>query len=88
MQTIEPLQTKLSDTILKFQVQYYFPAWYLWILVGSQAWSKTTDTNVQMLIGEGISFTVSSKWEIYSSPWQKEQQCLFQKTPQDLKNVK
>lgn len=72
MQTIETLQTKLSDKLLKFQVQYYFPAWYLWILVGSQAHSENTDINAQMLTGEGIPFIMSSKWEFYSSPWQKE----------------
>lgn len=54
MKTIETLQMKSSDTVLKLQAQYYFPALYLWTLIGSQAQSKTTDINAQMLAGEGI----------------------------------
>lgn len=72
MQTIETLQKNFSEKVLKFQVQYYFPAWYLYILVGSEVQSKTTDTHAQMLTGEGISFIMTSKWEFYFSPWQKE----------------
>lgn len=45
MQTTETLQTKSSDTVLKFQAQYYFTARYFWILIGSQAQSRTVDIN-------------------------------------------